>query len=202
MTLYRLTFPNSTNPHSPSIPIITAVPLQTIPPPPTDNMAPKPPTKQPASKSAAKLTTKRKFFVKKEQPAPAQGELQPPMEKKVKPEEPRYHFFPNDRMLQGLSVDFAWCREVGFVELLECLESQGWTFLFEVCSNTCMFPEAMGEFCSNFVYSEGVCQSSVNGTKIRFTAKKLGSWFKVPVLGEEVYYKGKGQIELGSTTMK
>ena len=65
-----------------------------------------------------------------------------------------------------------------------------------------MFPEAMGEFCSNFTYSEGVCDSLVNGTKIRFNAAKLGSWFKVPMLGEEVYYKGKGQIELGSTTMK
>lgn len=166
-------------------------------------MAPKQPTPKPsAAKSTAKLTTKRKLVLHKEVAAPTQGEPNLPMEKKVKLESSKFHYFPPDRMLPGLSIDFGWCREVGFVELLESIESQGWTYLFEVCSKACMYPEAMGEFCSNFSNKGGVCQSEVNGKSFSFDAEKLGNWFKVPVLGEEVYHKGKGPIELGGATME
>lgn len=54
-----------------------------------------------------------------------------------------------------------------------------------------MYPEDMGEFCSNFLNKRGVCQSKVNGKIFSFNAENLGFWFKVPVLGEEVYHKGK-----------
>ena len=121
--------------------------------------------------------------MKKEVAALTQGEPHPPMEKKVKLEPTKFFYFPPDRMLPGLSIDFVWCREVGFVELMETIESQGWTHLFEVCSKASMYPEAMGEFCSNFVNKKGVCHSEVNGKQFSFDAEKLGSWFKVPVLG-------------------
>jgi len=69
---------------------------------------------------------------------------------------------------------------------LEKLRAQGWLDLFTNTQLGHSVPD-LADFYANYMVTNGVVTSEVNGKKLRFDAKKLGEILGVPAMSFNVY---------------
>jgi len=83
-------------------------------------------------------------------------------------------------------VKVEYFRKQGLEVFLDKLRAQGWLALFPNTQLGCSVSD-LAEFYANYVVTQGVVTSEINGKKLHFDAKKLGEILGVLATGFDVY---------------
>ena len=92
--------------------------------------------------------------------------------------------------MMGMAVNLDWCRACKFTQLIDILEFQGWTNLFEIGYKNELSYIIMDQFSKSFSNDNGICSVKIKNKNIEFTADDLSEAFGVPNEGFDDYFKG------------